>query len=111
MLKKSQSPATNDNSPAYHTRYGIMTANEAAQDLLNRAWERLCFLEQVFASKNDGDGFSLEGYAPLGLASIIQDISIDVFAAYGYYSGEDPEPGKVHDVITIGEKPTAQAKE
>ena len=86
----------------YHTRYGTTTAPQAAYDLLDRSWSRLRFLEEVFAvAHHDGDGFILEGYSSCGLAAILEDIPIDVYAAQAYYTGDDPEPGKVDNAPEV----------
>lgn len=82
------------NNKAYHTRYGLMTAEQAAELLLDRSWERLRFLEEIFAVVDQyGDGVTLSGYAPRGLGAILQDISIDVATARDYYTGDDSTPG------------------
>lgn len=91
----------NDNNTPYWTRYGRMTAPEAAQDLLDRAGERLYFLEALFnACAHDGRGFTLPGYSALGLATILKDIGHDVYDAHHYYCGVvdnapiNPYPGR-----------------
>lgn len=79
----------------YHTRYGLMTAPQAANDLLERSWSRLRFLEEVFAVvHHDGDGFEMGGYSSCGLSAILKDIAHDVYTAQAYHEGGDPEPGK-----------------
>lgn len=66
--------------PRYRTRYGLKTAPEAAYDLLDRAWSRLRFLEEVLTvAHHDGDGFEMRGYSSMGLAAILEDIAIDVY--------------------------------
>ena len=89
-----------DTSP-YRTRYGVMTADQAAQDLLGRAQSRLGFLEEVLSTAhNGGEGFTLPSYDVCGLAAIIEDIAYDVNEARMYYFGVavgekwNPEPGK-----------------
>ena len=87
---------------SYRTRYGTTTGPKAANNLLDRSWARLRFLEEVFAvAHHDGDGFTLEGYSSCGLAAILEDIAIDVYAANAYYIGDDSEPGKIDDVPTV----------
>jgi hypothetical protein len=51
----------------YWTRYGRMTADKVALDLLDRSAERMLFLREVFN---------------------------DVSTAHIYYCGDDPEPNK-----------------
>lgn len=88
--------------PKYYTRYGIMTAPEAAEGLLDRSWSRLRFLEEVFAVvHHDGDGFTLEGYSSCGLAAILEDLAIAVYAAHAFYMGDDDMPGKTGDVVEV----------
>ncbi len=86
----------------YRTRYGDMTADKAAQDLLDRAQFRLSFLEGILSiSHNGGEGLTLPGYDVCGLASILEDVAHDVSEARLYYYGESigekwcPEPGRV----------------
>ena len=70
MARNSLS-ANDGNGKQYRTRYGVMTANAAAYDLLDRSWARLRFLEEMFSGVNmDGEGFTLSGYSHLGLAAI-----------------------------------------
>lgn len=84
-----------NDKPTYRTRYGEKTADEAAQDLLDRAWAKIRFLEEVFTAVNeDGDDFNMRGYANRGLAAILEDIAHDLYAVYAYHDGDDPEPGK-----------------
>lgn len=83
-------------TPTYQTRYGIKTADEAAQLLLDRSWSKLRFLEDVLRDINpDGDGVALEGYSNLGLACILEDIAHDVSTVYSYHSDDEDTPGRV----------------
>ncbi len=89
---------------AYITRYGRQTAGEAAYTLLDRSWARLRFLEEVFTAVNrtgGGEGFTLDGYSPMGLAAILEDIAIDVYAAHSYHYGGNDEPGKIDDAPEV----------
>jgi len=83
------------NDHVYETRYGKMTAEEAAPYILHRTWYKLTFLEQVLDGYNEGDGLNLKGYAPNGLAEILNDISTDVFDVWTYYAGHEETPGKI----------------
>ena len=97
-----QTQATENNPPTYLTRYGLMTASVAARDMLESAWSRLRFLEEVFeVAHNGGDGFTLEGYSSQGLAAILRDMARDVETGLAYYIGEDPTPGKVLDMPEV----------
>ena len=98
MNTKHTTPATDKEGKKYHSRYGIMTGRETAEYLLNRSWERLMFLERVFAVLHQGgDGYTLEGYASCGLSAILEDVGHDVYAGYAFLTGDDPEPGKDRD--------------
>ena len=88
-----------ESNPKYLTRYGSTTAPEEAYDLLDRSWSRLRFLEEVFAvAHQDGEGFTLKGYSSCGLAAILEDIAIDVYAAHAFYTDSDRTPGKVDSI-------------
>lgn len=96
--------ATESNSPErkYHTRYGTMTAPDAARALVDRSWSRLRILEDLFeVAHHDGDGFTMTGYSSQGLAAILEDISHDMHAAFAYYLGEDPTPGKDYEMPEV----------
>jgi hypothetical protein len=100
--------ATEGNTPTYRTRYGMMTADKAAQELLDRAQFRLSFLEGILSTcHNGGDGFTLPGYDACGLASILEDVAHDVSEARLYYFGLSigerwcPEPGKTDDAPEV----------
>jgi len=83
----------------YYTRFGKQTAKESATNMLKRSWERLEFLKDVFSGYDEGDGIMLKGYAPVGLAAILDDIASDIYAAQCYVDGSEPEPGKIDDVL------------
>lgn len=98
----AQAAEGNTPEPKYYTRYGCMSACETADNLLDRAWSRLRFLEEVFAIvHHDGDGFIMKGYSSCGLAAILEDIAIDVESARTYYLGEDDTPGKLQDAPEV----------
>ena len=80
----------------YYTRYGHMTAEEAAAMMLDRSLSRLRLLEEAFAAAHqDGKGCTLKGYSCRGVAAMMEDIALDVSEAQGYYNGDDDHPGKV----------------
>ena len=86
----------------YRTRYGAMTASEAALYLLNRSADRLEFLETVFEIvHHDGEGFVMPGYMTQGLATILADIKHDVWTAHNYYFGDESAPGKTDDYAEV----------
>lgn len=108
MSKSTPSQAAEGRAHAYRTRYGIMTADEAAQDLLERACFRLNFLSAIFDEcGRPGTDFTLPGYSACGLASILEDIAYDVSQARYYYYGVsigetwNPEPGKTGDAPEV----------
>ena len=87
----------------YGTRYGIRKAPDAARELVERSWSRLRILEDLFeVAHHDGDGFIMTGYSSQGIAAILGDISHDMYAAFSYYLGEDPTPGKEYDAPEVG---------
>ena len=99
---------SNSEQPTYRTRYGLMTADKAAQDLLDRARFRLSFLEGILSeSHNGGEGLTLPGYDVCGLAGILEDIAHDVSEARLYYFGVSvgekwcPEPGKIDNAPEV----------
>ena len=82
----------------YYTRNGVMTAEQAALDLLDRARFRAAFISTMFKiCGKDGDDITIPGYEACGLAYLLEDIEHDIETAYGYYYGDDPTPGKVCD--------------
>lgn len=90
----------------YSTRYGLMTAEQAAARLLDKSCERLRFLEEVFAVvDNCGNGFSLPGCSANGLSAILQDIAFDTSSARDYYRGNDKKPGCMFEVLSITHQP------
>ena len=83
----------------YHTRYGIMSANKAALDLLERAKFRTAFIGTMFqVCGKDGYDVTIPGYEAGGLAYILEDICHDIETAYAYYYGDDDYPGKTGDI-------------
>ena len=99
MSKTRTTPdSAEDKAPEYSTRYGITTADKAAYELLDRAWARLCFLENVLdVAHQGGEGLTMKGYSSQGLAHILEDMAVDVFDALQYYAGNDDAPGKIGD--------------
>ncbi|MDL2316804.1 hypothetical protein LJC59_06980 [Desulfovibrio sp. OttesenSCG-928-A18] len=92
----------------YRTRYGIIGADEAAFDLLERACFRLDFLKSTLHERGErGGGVTLPGYSACGLAGILEDIAHDVGQARYYYYGLirdevwNPEPGKTDDIPEV----------
>lgn len=82
----------------YRTRNGLMTAQQAAYDMLDSAAFRLRFLEEILeAAGMEGDGVNLPEYTSHGLARILSDIAYDVSAAKLFYSGDSDDPGKLAD--------------
>ena len=93
-------PESKTPEPQYSTRYGKMTAPEAALDLLERSAERLRFLQEVFNIVHQGgEGFTMPGYMTQGLAAILEDIKHDTWTAYCYYYGDDDTPNKDYDCM------------
>lgn len=100
MASQNLPAQAKESKPRYWTRYGIMTADKVADDLLDRSWSRLRFLEGVLSVvHHDGDGFTMTDYSSLGLAAILEDIAIDVAEARSYYQGDDDMPGRTGDVV------------
>ena len=91
--------ANGDEGKAYMTRYGSMTADEAALDLLDRARFRAAFLGTMFQIRGkDGYDVTIGGYEACGLSYLLEDIGHDIQTAYDYYYGDNDEPGKLYDV-------------
>lgn len=108
MATENLSAEARKNNTPYRTRYGLMTAQEAAQKLLDRAGVRLSFLDGLLSEcHNGGDGFTLPGYDACGLAHILEDIAHDVNESKLYYYGLsvgeswNPEPGKTGDAPEV----------
>lgn len=80
--------------PKYRTRYGDMTATDAALDLLDRARFRAAFLSTMFKACIDS-GITIPDYETGGLAYILEDIGHDIATAYDYYFGDEDTPGKL----------------
>jgi len=100
--RNPQTQTMENNPPTYHTRYGIVTAAQAAEEALNSAWARIRFLEDVFdAVSRSGDNFPLEEFSSQGLAAILRDIAIDVQTGHFYHVGDDPTPGKTDDLPVV----------
>lgn len=104
MNKDSQKQNSSADEPKYSTRYGMMTAPEAAEMLLERSHFKLSFLEKILhVCDQRGEGFTLDGYDADGLACILSDINHDLHEARYYYYGEFrgeswvTEPGKVDE--------------
>ena len=90
----------------YRTRNGIVTAEQAASDMLESATFRLRFLQEMFEAIGEvGEGLTLPGYTACGLAGILSDIAFDVGAADTFYRGDDNEPGKTDDVVKWSDDP------
>lgn len=86
----------------YGTRYGVMTAEEAAYCLLDRSWMRVRFLEEVFKNiSRNSENFTLSEFPSMGLAAILEDIAIDLYAGHSYHYGGDPEPGKTDEAPEV----------
>ena len=82
----------------YLTRYGFKTAKESVEDLLDRSWIRIRFLQDVFnVAQRDGEGITMSGYSSCGLAAFLQDIAYDVGEIESYFIGSEKEPGKIDD--------------
>ena len=78
----------------YRTRYGKMTAPEAALDLLERARFRSAFISTMFKACIN-EGITIPDYETGGLAYILDDIAFDIQTAYDYYFGDEDAPGKL----------------
>ena len=94
--------ATEGNTPEskYRTRYGDMTASEAALDLLDRARFRTAFLGTMFEACIHS-GITIPDYEAGGLAYLLDDISYDIQTAYDYYYGDDDSPGKLYGASEV----------
>ena len=85
----------------YRTRYGKMTAEQAAVTLLDRACARLTFLRQALEKGSDSDE------EVDGLVNILEDIAFDVNESRWYCVGlfeggrGNATPGKIDDDVAI----------
>ena len=88
-------PTTPNENKAYRTKFGYLTPEKAAYELLDSAASRLIFLTAVLNGIPLDEEFTLPEFGPKGLARIMGDIAYDVNEAAYYHSGTDDQPGKI----------------
>ena len=80
----------------YLTRYGVMTASQAANEMLERAEFRLSFLICDLGERGGGGSeFTFPPFSLCGLAYILEDIKDDLEQSGRYFQGAIVDPGKI----------------
>lgn len=88
-------PTNPNEDKAYRTKFGYLTPEKAAVELLDSAASRLIFLAAVLGGVPYGEKFTIPEYGSQGLARIVEDIVHDVNEAAYYHNGVYDQPGKI----------------